>query len=321
MLSISDAKPSRCTSSKSRPRAIVEPGCIVGGETGEYSSPKRTLLVRGLRPRARFGQTFLVDAKFAQRIAAALPPDAFVIEIGGGTGTLTEALAERARRLEVLEIDRGLCDLLRERFADAARRVTIVEGDALDVDFAARLSHEQPPRAICGNLPYNITTPLLERITASADHWESAVIMVQREYAKRLTAHPGTPDYSSLTLFAQHFCTAERLFEIGAAGFYPAPRVSSTVVRLTPRRGRRSGAADALLLWLVRAAFSQRRKLLVNAVTSAMRDSASRLLVVDAMERAGIAQSARAERLEYDDFERLANALHEAGLGYPLSAP
>jgi 16S rRNA (adenine1518-N6/adenine1519-N6)-dimethyltransferase len=283
----------------------------------EYASPKRVLAARGLRPRKRLGQNFLVDPRFAQRIAEALPADAFVLEIGGGTGVLTAALARVARRLDVVEVDRGLVEILRERFTDD-EHIEIISGDALELDLRGRLEAHQRPRAICGNLPYSITTPLLERILASADAWDCAVLMVQREYAKRLTAKPGTPEYGSLTLFVGHACEAERLFEAGASGFYPAPAVASSVVRLRPKRDRAGGIVDsALLLWLIRAAFAQRRKTLVNSVIG-QRGAPPREALDSAIRAIGQRADVRGERLALADFERLTGLLHAQGFRTPV---
>jgi 16S rRNA (adenine1518-N6/adenine1519-N6)-dimethyltransferase len=284
----------------------------------EYASPKRVLAARGLRPRKRLGQNFLVDPRFAQRIAAALPSGAFVLEIGGGTGALTAALARVARELEVVEVDRGLVEVLRERFAADHGHVGITAGDALALDLRATLDAHPRPRAICGNLPYSITTPLLERIVAFTDAWDCAVLMVQREYCKRLTARPGTPEYSSLTLFVAHFCEAEHLFDVGAAGFYPAPAVASSVVRLRPKPARAASVVDsALLLWLIRAAFAQRRKTLVNSI-AAQPGAPAREMLDAAIRAMGQRPDIRGERLALADYERLADALHAQGFRTPV---
>ena len=283
----------------------------------EYSSPKRVLEARGLRPRKRFGQNFLVDQRFAQRIAAALPSGAYVLEIGGGTGTLTAALAAQARELDVLEIDRGLVEVLRERFAGEAGRINVLGADALDVDIGALLARHEQPRAVCGNLPYSITTPLLERIIAAAPAWDCAVLMVQREYAKRMGARPGTPDYGSLTVFVSHYCEVEHLFDAGASGFYPAPAIASSVLRLRPKAdAAERGAADELFLWTVRAAFAQRRKTLANSIAS-QTDTLARGDVERAIAGAGLEPGIRGERLTHDDFVRLADALHAQGFRVP----
>jgi len=283
----------------------------------EYASPKRILEALGLRPRKRFGQNFLVDQRFAQRIAAALPQGGYVLEIGGGTGTLTAALAAQARELDVLEIDRGLVDVLRERFAEAPDRIRIVSADALDVDAGAMLAGHERPRVVCGNLPYSITTPLLERIIAVAPTWDCAVLMVQREYAKRMNARPGTPEYGSLTVFVNHFCEVEHLFDAGASGFYPPPTIASSVVRLRPKPSATGGDSDsALFLWTVRAAFAQRRKTLANSIAS-QTDALARADVERAIAEAGLKLGIRGERLTHDDFVRLADALHAQGFRVP----
>lgn len=281
-----------------------------------FSSPKQLLAARGLHVRKRLGQNFLVDPRFAARVAEALPPDAFVVEIGAGTGSLTAALAQRVRRVATIEIDRGLAAIVRERFASVGN-VTLVEGDALEFDLAGALRAESAPRAVCGNLPYYITTPLIEKILDTVDFWESAVLMVQREYARRLTASPGSPDYSSLTVFVGYHCSVEKIFDVGAAGFYPAPTVSSAVVRLTPRANRAAGVDDErVLLKTIRAAFSQRRKTLANCILAAARsksghgkDEQLRPVVEQAIAAARLEPQIRGERLSLDDFKRLANAL------------
>jgi 16S rRNA (adenine1518-N6/adenine1519-N6)-dimethyltransferase len=283
----------------------------------EFSSPKRILDARHLRPRKRFGQNFLTDARVAQRIAAALPEHAYVVEIGGGTGTLTAALLHHARSVTTLELDRDLATVLRERFQNDQERLRIVTGDVLQFDLASDLQSHDAPRAICGNLPYYITTPIIERIFESGDMWQSAVLMVQREYARRLTARAGTPEYGSLSVFAAYYARSEKLFDVGAAGFYPAPDVASTVVRLTPRPERASSIRDErLLLWLIRAAFSHRRKTLVNSVLEQAGEEPGnvRKVVASALVQAGLSPSVRGERLTLADFCALADALKQQGL-------
>jgi 16S rRNA (adenine1518-N6/adenine1519-N6)-dimethyltransferase len=305
----------------------------------DYASPKRTLAERGLRPRKRFGQNFLVDQRFARRIAGEIAAGSSVLEIGGGTGALTAALTHSARSIDVIEIDRGLVEVLATRFARVTSEglgrvnstaptapcvVNIISGDALELDLRALLEARPRPRAICGNLPYSITTPLIERIVACADAWDEAVLMVQREYARRLTAKPATADYSSLTLFVSYYCDIEHLFDVGASGFYPAPAIASTVVRLRPVvSGRMSSTAQsqsddpALLLWLIRAAFAQRRKTLVNSIAAQVpKDERPRIEA--AALTAGLAPNIRGERLSLPDYVRLADALRAQGFRAPV---
>jgi 16S rRNA (adenine1518-N6/adenine1519-N6)-dimethyltransferase len=286
--------------------------------TNPYASPKRLLDERGLRPRKRFGQNFLVDTRFAARVAQAVPNGSTIIEIGGGTGALSAALLERARSLTVLEIDRDLVPLLRERFA-LDPRVDVCEADALAYDLAGVLRSAAPPRAVCGNLPYNITTPLIETIIACADAWELAVLMVQREYAQRLAARPGSAEYGSLSVFVGYHCRVRKLVDLGAGGFYPAPSVSSSIVVLEPHAADARRARDeALLFRIIRAAFAQRRKMLVNSVVSALGEAApTRETLSRAMDAAGIAADVRAERVPLDGYIRIADAL--SALGFAVS--
>ncbi|HKW44203.1 MAG TPA: 16S rRNA (adenine(1518)-N(6)/adenine(1519)-N(6))-dimethyltransferase RsmA [Candidatus Eremiobacteraceae bacterium] len=287
-------------------------------QTNPYASPKRMLEARGLRPRKRFGQNFLVDARFATRVAQAVPEGSTIIEIGGGTGVLTAALLERARSLTVLEIDRDLVPVLQERFAGETR-VAVIEADALSFDVAGALNGAPKPRAICGNLPYNITTPLIESFVTHASTWEYAVLMVQREYAQRLTARAGTQEYGSLTVFVAYHCRARKLLDVGAGAFYPAPAVSSSIVVLEPLSSDAPRAIDQrLLLRLIRAAFAQRRKMFVNSVTSSLAaDAPSREMLVRAMSDAGIAIDVRAERIPVEGFIRIADALTARGFALP----
>jgi 16S rRNA (adenine1518-N6/adenine1519-N6)-dimethyltransferase len=281
------------------------------------TSPRQLLQARHLTPRKRFGQNFLNDSRIADRIAAALPPQAYVVEIGAGTGTLTQALLHRAGHLTALEIDRDLCELVEERFASATDQLTIVCGDVLGFDFEADLSAQNPPRAIVGNLPYYITTPILELIFEASDFWEVAVLMVQKEYAQRLAASAGTRAYGSLSVFAAYFARVERLFDVGAAGFYPAPSVASAVLRLTPRRERATMVSDErLLLWLIRAAFSHRRKTFVNSVLARLRggDAVVRKGLESALAAGGFDLAIRGERLSLSDFCILADTLSGRGI-------
>ena len=286
----------------------------------DFPSPKQLLEARGLRARKRFGQNFLVDPRFARSVASAVPPGAFVVEIGAGTGSLTTALAERARGVIAFEIDRGLVEIVRERFAGDGD-VRIVEGDVLEIDIGEPLRDERPPRVIAGNLPYYITTPLIEKIIDLSGLWESAILMVQREYAKRLTASPGSADYASLTVFVNYHCSVEKLFDVGAGGFYPAPSVASAVIRLVPRAERAKGVEnEGLLLRTVRAAFAQRRKTLANCLVARAKPAITagsdgvRRTIESAIAGAGLDAGIRGERLSLDDFKRLAHVLSATGV-------
>ncbi|HEY5094638.1 MAG TPA: 16S rRNA (adenine(1518)-N(6)/adenine(1519)-N(6))-dimethyltransferase RsmA [Candidatus Eremiobacteraceae bacterium] len=286
--------------------------------TNPYASPKRILDERGLRARKRFGQNFLVDARFAARVAQAVPEGSTIVEIGGGTGALTAALLDRSRMLTVLEIDRDLVPILRDRFKGDPR-VNVCEADALTFDYSGALAKSPPPRAICGNLPYNITTPLIERIIECAPVWECAVLMVQREYAQRLTARAGTQEYGSLSAFVAYHCRVRKLLDVGSGAFYPAPAVASSIVVLEPLKTDALRARDErLLLRFIRAAFAQRRKMLVNSVISALGDDAPpRDLLLRAMQTAGVDIDVRAERVPLEGYIRIVDALTALGFTAP----
>ncbi len=209
----------------------------------------------------RLGQHFLVRGATLDRIAeAACPaPGGLVVEIGAGDGGLTASLAARAARVVAVELDERLIDRLRERFA-ADPRVEIVAGDALRLDLAqwGRVS-------VAGNLPYYITSPLIERILALGDRLERAVLLVQREVADRLVAAPGSRDYGFLSVRTQAMASAEILIPVPAGAFRPPPKVESAVVRLTPRPP--PGDAEAFLEF-AGLCFRQKRKTLRNNLAS-----------------------------------------------------
>jgi len=254
--------------------------------------------VNGHRPRKRYGQNFLADGHYVDRIVAAVDPKPgqTIVEIGPGLAALTGKLIERAGRVTAVEIDRDLVAALRERFDPA--RLTLVEGDALDFDFAALGDGLR----VVGNLPYNISSPLLFRLAAQAASIADVTVMLQKEVVDRMTALPGTADYGRLTVMLQAVFAIDRLFVVPPGAFRPAPKVDSAVARLTPLRERAPRIDDpALYSRVVAAAFSQRRKTLRNALSA--------LCDADALRAAGIDPGARGETLAVADFVRLANAL------------
>ncbi|WP_119354639.1 16S rRNA (adenine(1518)-N(6)/adenine(1519)-N(6))-dimethyltransferase RsmA [Azohydromonas sediminis] len=208
--------------------------------------------------RKRFGQHFLVDAGVIDAIVAAVDPrpgDALV-EIGPGLGALTAPLLARCGALTVIELDRDLAARLRQRSG-----LDVVEADVLTVDFAA-LAHERgQPLRIVGNLPYNISTPILFHLLDAAAHWRDAHFMLQKEVVARMAAAPGGKDYGRLTVMLQWRCAVEPLFDVPPQAFEPPPRVDSAVVRLRPHVPPPAVDAERLGA-LVTVAFSQRRKLL-----------------------------------------------------------
>ncbi|HUY03493.1 MAG TPA: 16S rRNA (adenine(1518)-N(6)/adenine(1519)-N(6))-dimethyltransferase RsmA [Rhodocyclaceae bacterium] len=259
----------------------------------------------GHTPRKRFGQNFLVSQDIIARIVAAIAPRAgdTMVEIGPGLGALTAPLLERLGRLDVVEIDRDLIARLSRRFPP--ERLTIHEGDALKFDFAGLISGAGTDSAglrVVGNLPYNISTPLLFHLAQYASRVRDMHFMLQREVVLRMVAAPGGGEYGRLSVMLQYRFEMERLFDVPAAAFDPAPKVDSAIVRMIPRPVAALAAADeALFARIVSAAFGQRRKMLRNTLRE----------LVDAAQLAqlGISPSARAEELGVADFVRIANAL------------
>ena len=249
-------------------------------------------------PRRRFGQNFLVDPHYVARILDAVDPKPgdHIVEIGPGLAALTAGLISRAQHITAIEIDRDLAAGLRTIYSPA--QLTLHEGDALNFDFA-RLGERL---RIVGNLPYNISSPLLFHVAKFADRLVDLHVMLQREVVARMTAEPATPDYGRLTVTLQATFNVTRLFIIPPGAFRPAPKVDSAFVRLIPLGDAKPAVDDeALFARVVTAAFGQRRKTLRNALASICDEGSMRAV--------GIDPSARGETLSVSDYVRLANYL------------
>lgn len=269
----------------------------------------RELLARfGLRAKKSWGQNFLVDRGVQARIveAAALAPDDVVVEIGAGLGALTLPLAAAARRVIAVERDPELVAALR---SIVPAHVEVAAVDALAFDFGAAAAAAGRPLVVLGNLPYQITSPLLFAITGAAAGGRviaRAVLMVQREFAERAVAPPGDRTYGRLSVMVQQQAAVEILFHVGSGAFHPPPAVTSTVMRLAPRsRGLAPVRDEALFDEVVRAAFGARRKMLRGALGAAFGDERARA----ALRAAGVDETRRAETLAVAEFARIAEAL------------
>jgi 16S rRNA (adenine1518-N6/adenine1519-N6)-dimethyltransferase len=253
-----------------------------------------------MHPRKRFGQNFLHDRGVIARILAAIAaqPGDHLVEIGPGRGAITAGLLAATGHLDVVEIDRDLVGPLAERFA--ARGLTIHRADALTFDLCG-LSDGRTWLRVVGNLPYNISTPLLFRFLEQAGCIRDMHFMLQKEVVERIAADPGCKAYGRLSVMIQAFCRATDLFTIGPGAFTPAPKVESAFLRLTPYRPLPHPVADAgTLSRLVAQAFSQRRKTLRNTLKGT--------LPPEFLEAQGIDPGQRAEQIPVDDYIRLANA-------------
>jgi 16S rRNA (adenine1518-N6/adenine1519-N6)-dimethyltransferase len=248
--------------------------------------------------RKRFGQHFLVNRHYIERIVNALDlrADDNVVEIGPGLGALTRPLLERVRRLTVIEIDRDLAARLTAEFTP--ERLTLHSADALEFDFASLGKDLR----VLGNLPYYISSPLLFHLAQYDANIRDVTVMLQKEVVDRMVAAPATPDYGRLSVTLQVRFRIQRLFTVPPGAFRPAPKVESAVARLTPlREARPQLANERLFAEVVAAAFGQRRKTLRNALKT--------LATEEQLERAGIDPGARGETLAIADFVRLANSL------------
>ena len=249
-------------------------------------------------PRKRFGQNFLVDAQVVSDIVMAISPARGdrVVEIGPGLGALTEPLLQRLDHLHVVEIDRDIVARLRKRYPPD--RVTIHEGDALAFDFAS-LGNDL---RIVGNLPYNISTPLLFHLAACASQVRDMHFMLQKEVVERMVAEPGDSEFGRLSVMLQYRFWLEWLIDVPPTSFDPPPKVDSAVVRMIPRPLTELTAVDeGVLSKLVAAAFAQRRKMLRNNLKGIIDDAAFAEL--------GIDPTRRAEDIAVADYVRAANWL------------
>lgn len=253
-------------------------------------------------PRRRFGQNFLQDTSVLHHIIDVIDPkkDDHLVEIGPGQGALTQALLNKTDRLDVVELDRDLIPQLQEMFKDTDT-LHIHSGDALKFNFCDLATHSEKLR-IVGNLPYNISTPLMFHLLGQTSCIEDMHFMLQKEVADRLAAQPGTAAYGRLSLMIQYRCGVERLFIVHPRSFKPIPKVDSAFVRLVPHGHPPVKVTDEDTLRLViTQAFSQRRKTLRNTL--------KKLLSVEEITALDIDPGLRAEALTLGQFAALSNTI------------
>lgn len=250
------------------------------------------------KARQRFGQNFLVDEAVIDQIVRTIDPQAddTMIEIGPGLSALTRPLLQRLSHLHVIEIDRDLAARLRAKHD--ASRLTVIEADALEVDLGSFGSNLR----LVGNLPYNISTPLLFACMRAAGHVRDQHFMLQREVVDRMVASVDDSAYSRLSVMLQYRYRMQKMFDVAASAFDPPPRVVSAVVRMVPLDASRARAVDdSLFAMLVQRAFAQRRKMLRRALG----DWAS----IMPWEEVGVAPTSRAEQVDVAGFIRMSDAL------------
>jgi 16S rRNA (adenine1518-N6/adenine1519-N6)-dimethyltransferase len=280
----------------------------------EFADPRGLLDKYGLRAKKSWGQNFLISSRVYDAIVktSVRAADDFVVEIGGGLGTLTARLAEAAATgtVVVVERDRDMVDVLRGELGGVAN-VRILEQNALELHYEALAKEAGKPLVVVGNLPYQIASRLIFGMIDVRTACARMVIMLQKEMADRVVAAPDTDAYGGLGVMVQTYCDVRGVIKAPSAAFYPAPKVDSAVVELTPLPGGRTRAPitdEKEYSALVHAAFGQRRKTLRNAMRSRWDDDA----IAVGLTGAGIDGMRRGETLSVEEFARLSNALPAA---------
>lgn len=259
----------------------------------------------------KFGQNFLIDANILENIisAADIKKEDCVLEIGPGIGTMTQYLCENAREVVAVEIDKKLIPILQEDTLSSYNNVTIINEDILKVDINAIVQEKNAgkPIKVVANLPYYITTPIIMGLFESHVPLESITIMVQKEVAQRMQVGPGTKDYGALSLAIQYYAEPKMMMSVPAGCFMPRPNVDSAVIKLT-RHGQPPVLVkdEKLMFDIIRAAFNQRRKTLVNSLNNAAGLNINKDSVLAALDAMGLPATIRGEALTLAQFAQLA---------------
>jgi len=277
----------------------------------DLSTIKSVLSRHGFSFAKSLGQNFLINPDVCPRMAEESGAGAGtgVLEVGPGIGVLTAELAKRAEKVVSVELDRRLLPVLRETLADFSN-VKVVNGDVMKLDLKQLISEEFSGMdvMVCANLPYYITSPVIMKLLEERLPVKSITVMVQKEAAERLCAAPGTRACGAVSAAVRYFAEPEVLFGVDRSSFVPQPNVDSTVIRLTVREEPPVAIrSEKQFFALVRAAFGQRRKTVLNSVSAGL--SLGREVVTAALERAGIVQNARAEQLTMEQLAALSNEL------------
>lgn len=265
----------------------------------------------GVRPKKRLGQNFLTPLPTMQKIVGALEleRDDVVIEIGPGLGVMTALAARQARRVYAIDRDATLLEIAKREHAE--RNIVWIEGDVLRFSLGEVPCHASAGGfKLLGNLPYNISSPVLFWMLDDRSAIARAIVMLQKEVAMRLVAQPGTKDYGILAVLFGAFADTKKLFDVSPKSFLPPPEVTSAVVRIDFREGKHAVDDELWFRRVVKAAFEQRRKTIRNALLGAAGLKLDAERIDPALEAAGIDPKLRPERLSVETFAALANALH-----------
>lgn len=279
----------------------------------DISQARAVMEKHGISPQKRYGQNFLVNENVVCRIAdtAGGGDGALgIIEIGPGIGTLTEKLAERYAKVVAIEIDRTLLPVLDETLADFPN-VKVINADAMKTDFAALVAEEFPGMrvAVCANLPYYITSPVIMRLLETEGVFESVTVMIQKEVADRLCAAPGTAEYGAITAACAYYADTQKCFTVAPGNFIPPPKVTSEVIRMNLyREPPVSCKSREALFRVIRGAFAKRRKTLANSLAGET-TRLSKAQIEEALVSLGYRADVRGETLGLADFARISDAV------------
>ena len=281
----------------------------------DISNIRQILSRHGFTFSKALGQNFLINPSVCPRMAEAATesiktddPAVGVLEIGPGIGVLTRELCERAEKVVAVELDKRLLPVLEETLGEY-RNLKVVNDDVLKLDLHRLIEEEFGGMevVVCANLPYYITSPVIMKLLEEKLPIRSLTVMVQKEAAQRLCAEPGTRDSSAITVAVHYYSEPELLFYVSAGSFLPAPKVDSAVIQLRLHEPAVSVKDEKTLFLVIRGAFSQRRKTVLNALSSSL--SLDKNAVRDILSIAGVQENARAERLTSEDFARIADAI------------
>ena len=262
------------------------------------------------RAKKSLGQNFLTDPTVCPRIAEMAQIDGIgVIEVGPGFGALTVELAKRAAKVVAVELDGDVIPKLRENL-EGYPNVTVIEGDIMKMDIGKLIEEHFPGMrvAVAGNIPYNITSPLIIGLLSGGYGLDSVTVMIQKEPADRFCSEPGTQDCGAVSALVWYYGIPQKLFDVGSGAFRPRPKVTSTVIRIGIRRQPAVQTKDSELFFsVVRSAFGQRRKTAANSLSSLLGESKD--LIREAFVKAGLPENIRAERMTLEDFAALTDAI------------
>ncbi len=279
----------------------------------DISYARAVMEKHGIAPQKRYGQNFLISDNVVSRIADT-PMDADkelgIIEIGPGIGTLTEKLAVRYKKVVAIEIDTGLLPVLADTLSEFDN-VKIINGDAMKTDFHALVKEEfgDMPVAVCANLPYYITSPVIMRLLETDGLFESVTVMIQKEVADRLVADPSTAEYGAITAACAYWAKIEKCFHVSPANFIPPPKVTSTVLRMNIHKTPPVECENRENLFrVIRGAFAKRRKTLSNSL-SGETSKLSKAEIEEKLVSLGYRADVRGETLGLADFARISDAI------------